>query len=168
LKQMALGFRIWADEHEGRFPMEVSWQEGGSKELTLRGWVAPSFWAASTQLNSPRMLTCPADKKRLPRVTNFASLADRKVSYFLGVDSAISNPQSVLGGDRNLATNNVALPAGLATIADPRMAGWTRESLHRAAGNLAFADGSVQQMTSESLRRSLDASGQRTNTVVIP
>lgn len=168
LKQMALGFRMWADEHEGQFPMQVSWQEGGSKELTLRGWVAPSFWAASNELNSPKMLVCPSDKKRLPPVTNFASLTDRKISYFLGLDSSLSNLQSVLGGDRNLATNNVALPLGLVTIADPQTAGWTRESLHLAAGNLAFADGSAQQMTSENLRKFLEASGQAKIRVVIP
>jgi prepilin-type processing-associated H-X9-DG protein len=168
LKQMALAFRMWASEHEDQFPMHVSWQSGGSKELTLRGWVAPSFWAISNELNSPKVLACPADKKRWPPFTNFASLTDRKISYFLGLDSALSNPQSVLSGDRNLDLNNVPAPAGLVSITDPQTVSWNRKSLHQAAGNLAFADGSVQQVNTDRLRKSLEASGSATNTVVVP
>jgi len=148
--------------------MHVSWQEGGSKELTLRGWVAPTFWTMSNELNNPKILVCPEDKKRLPRSTDFASLTDGKISYFLGLDSTLSNLESVLSGDRNLATNNVALPHGLVTIADSQTAGWTRESLHRAAGNFAFADGSAWQASSQELRKRLEASGMGRNRVVIP
>jgi len=112
LKQIALAFRMWADQHDQQFPMQVSWEQGGAKELSLRGWVAPNFWATSNELNSPKVLGCPADKKRLPPSDNFSSLTDRKISYFLGLNSTLSNPHSVLSGDRNLEINSVAAPPG--------------------------------------------------------
>ena len=167
LKQIALAFRMWAEQHDQQFPMQVSWQQGGAKELSLRGWVAPNFWAASNELNSPKVVVCPADKKRLPASANFSSLTDRKVSYFLGLDSTLSNPLSILSGDRNLEINSVAAIAGLVSIKDPQTVNWGRKLLHDGAGNVALADGSVHQTTPKSLRSALEASG-RTNAVILP
>lgn len=167
LKQIALSLTLWAEQHERRFPMQVSWQEGGSKELSLRGWVAPTFWAASNELSNPKILMCPADKKRLPPPTSFASLTDRKMSYFLGYESSITNPASVVAGDRNVEINGVLVSPGLVSIKKPQTVSWNRTSLHEVGGNVALGDGSAHRVTSKQLGTSLEASSTA-NTLIVP
>lgn len=165
LKQISLAMLLWSEEHGTSFPMEVSWTNGGSKELTLRGWVAPTFWAISNELYNPQVATCPGDEKRLPPAKRFNSMTDRQVSYFLNLGATVDTQQSVLLGDRNVATNGAGLPAGIAQIQDLQTVTWTTAVIHKGQGNVALVDGSVHQTTSKSLRDSLKTT---TNTLVIP
>src|SRR4051812_37944873 len=58
-KEIALGFRLWAHDHEGRFPWEIAAAEGGSKGTI--DW-SDHFRAASNELNTPKILYCVSDK----------------------------------------------------------------------------------------------------------
>ncbi len=94
-----------------------------------------------------------------------APVRDRAISYFIGTSASEEEPQSILGGDRNLAggpfstdpntpPSQVALRIPWATatnIAAMKSAVWTQD-IHQGAGNLLLGDGSVQQVTSGLMR----------------
>jgi prepilin-type processing-associated H-X9-DG protein len=178
LKQISLAMLVWAEENKMDFPMHVSFTNGGSKELTARGWVAPTFWAISNQLQTPTAVTCPDDKKRLPRADAFSSLTDRKISYFIHLDATLHEQKQdwVLLGDRHVATNGVALPAGIDGVAlpagivqihDPQTVSWTT-NIHQGQGNVALADGGVHQVNSKRFRDVLKPITTVPHTLVMP
>jgi hypothetical protein len=117
-----------------------------------------SLWSSTTQ---PRTLTAA---NNIP--VSFTS-------YFLCGDAAEAYPQMVISGDRNIGnlgltattsgqassainwgTNNVCSGTANGTT-EPFPWGWSTSELHQKAGNLAIADGSVQQTTSSGLMTAL-------------
>lgn len=155
LRQTGLAFQLFAHDHNGQFPMSVSANAGGSQELTSFSYqVAGEFFfsfrhfqALSNDLVTPRPLTCPADT-RIPAV-NFSSFNNRNLSYFVGLRAEYSKPHSILAGDRNLTNDYPQVP----TLLRPQLNRgwrWTAE-LHQFKGNLLFADGHVEEKTSQTL-----------------
>ncbi|HEY0552229.1 MAG TPA: hypothetical protein VGF13_21690 [Verrucomicrobiae bacterium] len=152
LKQIGLAARIYAADHEGRFPWLVSTNfnatnTSGSLELTNSPGVFVHFRAMSNELVTPKILHCRSDGARSQR-QDFAGLSDKNISYFVGFDAAETNPESILSGDRNITggiTNGF-----LRLIASYAQLGWTKD-IHQNAGNLGLGDGSVQQVTSQRL-----------------
>jgi hypothetical protein len=145
MKQVALGFRVWAIDNNGHFPMQVSVTNAGSMELAASGVVFPHFLVMSNELSTPKILVCPQDKRRA-YATNFDSgLTDKNVSYFLNIDCDPGDGSSLLCGDRNLT--NVA-PSGsrFVRIRNGSSIGWTKE-LHSGKGWLSFADTRVEGVT---------------------
>jgi hypothetical protein len=149
LKNIGLSFRVWAGEHGEKYPAQVSVTNGGLMELANVGVAFPSFLAISNELSTPKLLICPDDRNR-QFVATFAALTDTNLSYLINLDADSISPQALLIGDRNLATNNVALKPGLATLHTNSPVSWTGE-LHAHQGNIGLADGSVQQMRSSNL-----------------
>jgi prepilin-type processing-associated H-X9-DG protein len=166
LKHISLAMTLWSVDHGTNFPMEVSSTDRGSKELTDLGWVSPTFWAISNELGNSQIATCPDDKERLPPAKSFNSMPDRKISYFLNRNATFEKQDAVLLGDRNLATNGVGLPGGVAQIQDVQTVSWTT-AIHKGGGNVALVDGSAHQTTSKSLRDALKTTIV-TNTLVMP
>ena len=167
LKQVGLSFRLWAGDNGDKFPMQVSTRSGGSMEQVTDGLVAPHFQLMSNELATPKILICPQQSKRVA-ATNFASLQETNLSYFVVPEADESLPQLWLTGDRNLATNRKALKPGLATVTPNTALGWTAEP-HQHNGNLTLSDGSVQQFSNARLPAFLSAtftaySGATSNT----
>lgn len=141
-----------------------------------------SRWAAlSNHLATPKLLTCPADKERLPKKPFFGeapvfSLAgltnNRHLSYFLGIQTR-EQPAAlgILSGDRNVTNGGVALSPGRHILPVGSKLGWSTE-LHQSAGNVLLGDGSVQQLTSGRLREAFEASlkavGRTNDTWLVP
>src|SRR5688500_11390172 len=69
LKQIGLAFRVWAGEHQDRLPSQVSVTNGGAMEAVMAGDVAAVFRVMSNELNTPKILFCPTDKKRIQAIT---------------------------------------------------------------------------------------------------
>jgi competence protein ComGC len=163
-KQIGLSFKTWSIDNNDRFPMQVSTNEGGTKEL-ITGPAFVHFVVMSNELSTARILLCPNETKRT-WATNFTSdLSNSKISYFVGLDATDTNATLFLTGDRNI-TNGIRPAGGLLTLTTNRPAGWTEE-LHRSStnrktmiGNLALSDGSVHQVGNLGLRQALQASGQ--------
>ena len=179
LKQVGLAFRIWQGDNNDKYPMQVSVTNGGTMELVESGTVWQHFLAMSNEINTPKILICPFDVERVkntalvfggPPLTPrdpMAFTGDTNTSYFIGVDAVDTNPTMFLGGDRNLAIKNVALPPGLHSLGTNAPVGWTR-GLHENQGNILMDDASVQQFSTASLQKALEQTGVATNRLAIP
>lgn len=150
LKQVGLAFRLWAGDNYDKNPAQVSITAGGTMELVGNGSVAAQFIVMSNELSTPKILFCPTETTRSP-AAQWANLSDTNLSYFVVPEADETLPQMWLAGDRNLASNTVPLNAGMFTFKASTLMSWTA-TMHKHNGNLAVADGSVQQFTDQSLQ----------------
>ncbi len=196
LKNIGLAYRIFATDNNGSFP----WALNPTNQLStaIQGAFAwQHFVAVSNELSTPEIILCPADGIQpgtpadIPRVkaSNWLSFprltptaaGNRFVSYFVGLDASEENPQTILGGDRNLTPDTSAAapnilrngganqgplgPTGSYQILVPtadtfpvnaatRNFGFTART-HDGAGNILLGDGSVQQVTSARFREAI-------------
>ncbi len=181
LKNIGLAWRIYATDNNGIYPWQTAATNrsvfGPTNYATVPGaalvpaqGVGAVFAFVTNEFSTPKILLCPADGKRFQLKTNsFAFLMapaqavvrDRAISYFIGTSASGEQPQSILGGDRNLAggpfsadpkrpPSQVALRIPYATatnLAAMNSAVWTQD-IHQGAGNLLLGDASVQQVRS--------------------
>jgi hypothetical protein len=164
-KQIGLAFRMWANEHAERFPMNLTAAEGGTKEMAFQGFPLSSFLIISNEISHPKPLTCPEDKKRKP-ATDFAQLTAGSLSYFLGLDSSESRPQSILTGDRNICINGQPTK-GFVMITNWAAVSWDA-TIHNREGHIGLADGSAHQVTVNLFQKSLQATQLATNRFAVP
>jgi hypothetical protein len=98
LEQIGMALKVWAQEHDGKFPFSLSTNVGGTMESCAKdgeGFDSNAylhFQAASNQLGFPTILVCPEDRSKLP-ASGFQTLAAGNVSYRLrsGIDWAPTN-----------------------------------------------------------------------------
>ena len=166
LKQISLGFRIWSNDNEDRFPWAVPAIEGGTLEYATTTQVFLHFQAVSNELSTPKILVCEKDFKRT-RSSDWSVFNNSNLSYFIGLDAQETDPSSILSGDRNLSTNGVGLSGGIFNLTTNLQMGWTT-SIHTNAGNIGLADGSVQQVNKGALQKHLQAGLLRTNRFAVP
>jgi hypothetical protein len=144
LKQTALGFCLYASDHEDRFPWQLTTNLGGTLEYLDSSQVYRHFSSISNELQNPKILVCPSDSSRT-RSMNWTSLTNANISYFI----VMSTNQPVLSGDRLISTNDLAL-SGVITIVNPRTIR-PISGLHEGKANLALMDGSVLSFTRDRL-----------------
>lgn len=165
LKNIGLGYRIWATGHTNSFPMNLSTNLGGTHELLAGSETFRHFQALPNELNTPLILVCPSDTRK--PAANFARLKNENISYFVGLDADETAPQTLLAGDRNLTINGVAVENGIVEVTGKTVVGWTA-TMHRGVGNVAVGDGSVQQATTLRLRDQMRNLGMVTNRLSFP
>jgi len=157
LRQVGIAFHVFANEHDQKFPMQLSTNRDGSLEYN---WTAPNvsglfffsfhnFQAASNELVSPKLLVCRADRR--VAATNFATLRDINVSYFAATNADPVRADSILAGDWNL-TNAVAGQRPAVIDGTELSFAWTGE-VHEDRGNVLFADGRVELLKSFSAQK---------------
>jgi len=210
LKNVGLACRIFATDNSGRFPWDVPVSEGGAADYVAASGgtnfpggpsgqvnlTANPAWAIfavlSNELSTPKIILCPSDSKKKPAASWRAMLAsngtavtdpNKSVSYFVGLTASEEQPQSILGGDRNL-TNGVAsnpavfngdtgtttkgikvvinAPTGSPVRTITTSAGFTG-TIHQNAGNFLLGDGSVQQVTSGRAKEQIRDAGTATD-----
>jgi prepilin-type processing-associated H-X9-DG protein len=166
LKQVGLAFRIYANDNHDLYPMRVPEAAGGAKEAVERGELFRIFQVMSNELSVPRTVFCPAEASQRTTTTNWAALRNSNLSYFVGLDAEDTRPNTILSGDRDIAENGQLL-RGAANLTTNRPVAW-HKLLHKEGGNVALADGSVQQTTSDTLRPLLAKTGDTTNRVLFP
>jgi hypothetical protein len=164
MAQITLGFRVWEGDQEIRFPMSTAGTNGGTLEWVEGGNVFKHLQVMSNEIYDPKILICPADKRAF--ATNFLSLKNENISYFVALDATSSNPQMFLTGDRNI-TNGLTPQRTVLALPPDRPAGWT-ETMHKFQGNVGLADGSVQAFSTSSLREALKNTGDATNRIALP
>jgi len=167
LKQIGLAMRVWEGNHGDKYPMAVSETNGGSMEFTTGPNVWRHFQVMSNELSTPKVLMCAAETDRHRFLaTNFINFGNSNISFFVGVDANESNPQMILSGDHNV-TNGVPVRNGLRLLTTNQLAGWTAK-MHNKVGNIALADGSVQQLSSVGLQNTIANTGLATNRLQMP
>jgi prepilin-type processing-associated H-X9-DG protein len=165
LKQIGLAFETWAFDHTGLFPMSVSTNFGGTREYIANGEMFRHFAVMSNELSTPVILACPADSRR-PAKSFHRSFSNTNLSYFVGVDANNNAPQMFLSGYRNI-TGGIRLPNGLLGLTTNGALGWS-PPIHRGYGNIALADGSVQQLDVLHLQEASRWTGAVTNRLAMP
>ena len=173
LKQIGLAYRIWEGDNGDIYPMGISVTNGGTRELVQTGNVVVTFQVMSNELSTPKILICTGDgynpgDTNATFATNFGTLSNSNISYFVGVDVTNDvNPQLILSGDCNFEIGGKPVKSGLLSI-------WTNDPVtwspvrHGTSGNLGFADGSVQSVSTTSLRSYFERTGFATNRLAIP
>lgn len=154
LKQIGLAMRMWANDNGDQFPWEVALAKKGTLELADSPDVYRHFLAVSNELNSPKILACPTDTK-VTRVTDWPSLGNTNLSYFIGLDADESRPQSILSGDRNI-TGGQFVTNRVMRFTKDSPASWGAD-LHEHEGNIALGDGSALQLTTPLLRKQIQS-----------
>jgi len=165
LKQIGLSFRLWAGDNGDKYPMQVSVTNGGTMELVRSGIVFPNFQVMSNGLSTPKVLVCPSDTRTAAKDFS-VGFSNTNVSYFVGLEADESNPQMLLAGDRNI-TGGKKPVNGILTLTTNDVISWTR-GMHNGVGNVALADGHVDQLTSSRLQEALKNSGVATNRLALP
>ncbi len=172
LKEIALAWRVWADDHGDKLPWRVDKTLEGSATLP-NAW--QHFAVLSHHLVTPRVLVCPSDRDRTKRPQaigwdkmksanyGWPGYANDLTSYFVGLDGQETRPLSLMAGDRNIegGRNNQlcvslggALAAPVGTAVEPvdvPTLGW-KSDLHNRSGNLLLGDGSAHQRNKAGLK----------------
>jgi hypothetical protein len=165
LKQVGISFQLWAYDHGGKFPMQVSTNQGGALELADSGDVSPHFVSMSNELQTPKIIYCPGDRKRQAG-TDFASVSDVNISYFIVPQTGNETPGLWLAGDRDLSTDGVLLPHGPAQITTNSSVGWAGR-IHKAdkagVGIVVFNDGHVEFVPQRRAQESITSAIQAYN-----
>lgn len=194
LKNVGLAFRIFATDHQDRFPMMVSTISGGSREFVGdNARIFMHFGVMSNELSTPKILISPlADVSPRIEATRFVEGPDRtgaqvefdrnqNISYFVGIDADETAPRSLLAGNRWI-TNSVRRSVSEAmhvrfghdqTDRDSSAgtAGWALHPSHQKdtrGGAVVFGDGSVARLDSNELREALTASEAKENELALP
>ncbi len=186
IKQVSMGLRLFANDNDSRYP-DASTNIPSSTDL----WKL--FQLAQNDLSSPRILVCPTDTDRFPATdfltdTNsptysgsFAHPSKRNLalSYFYAAGPDEASPRRLLLGDRNLTRDpkrSDQSPGTNVLTGTQRLGSTTNEvkdlrwasSVHDRGGNMAFMDGSAQQLTSGKLREAVMNTGDTTNRIWLP
>lgn len=164
LKQDGLAFRMWGDDH-GAYPMRYKTNGFDGTSLEPQQMPYVYFQVMSNELNTPKILACPADDRQ--QAIDFPSLRNANISYFVGLDADETMPQMFLDGDRNLTVNGAQVRSGLAQIKSTDSVGWTSQ-IHRGQGNVGLADGSVQGFTAPAVKQAVKYSGTNVFRLAIP
>jgi hypothetical protein len=146
-KQIAVGFIMWRDDNDGKFPWEISSANNGTMESSEKGDVAPNYSALLAYVHQPRIFVCPTDTARTV-ATNQARVLNQNASYFVGLDNTNTNPAAgILTGDRHLKASHMPVGPGLFVYSNGLPMNWTLE-LHgndrnSPMGVISFQDGHV-------------------------
>ncbi len=170
VRQVAISFRVWASDHNEKFPMQVPVAKGGSWEWVESGLVAPHYGVMSNELTIPKILICPNDRTRKGALSFGTNLTEANISYFVSVDTALKRPCMLLAGDCKITLDGEQLKPGLWLLSTNQNVGWTRR-IHgwdQNAGNVALADGTVRQVNGSGLRELLANSAKLSNRLAIP
>lgn len=165
LKQVAIGFRMWSNDHEEAFPWAVSASKGGTLEFRETPEVFRHFLAASNEMNQPKILVCPRDEERT-RVATWTNFSNSNVSYFINLDASEDVPTAILAGDRNI-TGGTSSNGYQMTFTETSQASFTR-AMHDTAGNIVLADGSGAQVTPDLVTKFVRSAGTPAMRFAIP
>ncbi len=168
LKEIALGYRLWANENSDKFPWAVGTTNGGS--LGSSDWT-DNYRVASNEMVTPKIIVCPSDNQKTIAPNWLVLDGDRHISFFIGPDAEETKPATILAGDRNVYGGGGGLDLswnrGMGTSID---ATWLN-TIHVNKGEIVLSDGSVQQTKTPALREQITSalqSGSQTVTFSLP
>ena len=154
LKQVSLGFRMWASDNSDKFPWQLAPDKGGT--LNSPDWTS-NYRTCSNEFKTPKILVCAADTLKRA-ATNWPSMSgDAHISYFYSPSATETKPQTILAGDQNVLGGGGGLdPTWTPFMGTSIDAAWDA-TMHVRNGNLALSDGSVQQVPTITLRNQISS-----------
>ncbi len=126
-----------------------------------------NYLAMSNVLDTPHVLWCPDDKGHVLATNWTSGFSAKNISYFVGLDASTNHPHMFLSGDDNFVIGGVPVKSGLLEFSTNAAIAWTEER-HFFAGNIVFADGSVEQTSLQGLQKAAQNTGVATNRLAIP
>jgi prepilin-type processing-associated H-X9-DG protein len=166
LKRLDLAYKVWAGDHNDKFPAQISVADGGAMELVGGPDAWKVFLVISNALDSPQILICPADTRQFARNLG-SSFSRTNISYFINPNATDSDPQMLFFGDDNFEIAGAPVKPGLLELSSNIPIAWSA-SRHKFSGNIALADGSVQGVSTTGLTNALYQTGIVTNRLIIP
>jgi prepilin-type N-terminal cleavage/methylation domain-containing protein len=176
-KQIGLALNLWAGDHGDRYPPVVDAAEGGSQKA-LETWL--HFLTLTNELTTPKVLHCPADRvKKIASSfssspTGLRTLKNGAISYAIATHKPQpGNSMMHLTADRNLLGREREgcgygeIYGFITQIKAGDDFGWDN-TMHARAGNMALADGSVQQFSRTGLGRFIAGTGDSPNCTLKP
>ena len=135
----------------------------------MAGQISLHFGRMSNELESVKVLVCPADQEKSAAQSFAEGFTNANVSYFASLDAQETYPQTFLSGDRNLALDGKNVRQGIQILTTnlSRALSWTR-TIHNKCGNIGLGDGSVQRLDQHSLVEAFLNQGMITNRLVFP
>ncbi len=126
--------------------------------------VTPHFLAVSNWISDLRILTCPGDNRSA--ATNWQSLADSNISYFINLDSTEFKPNRIGIGDRALISSTEPTNGKL-IIATNGTYQW-KTNIHNGRGTISYGDYTVHQFKSGELTSELQKPINVGNRIQLP
>jgi prepilin-type N-terminal cleavage/methylation domain-containing protein len=165
LRQLGLGYSLWADDHGQKYPWLVNPSDGGTMGA---GFAWMHAQAISDFLVTPKLLHCPCDNEKKTAAdfstrspAGFPALTNTALSYNLGLDASPLAPGIPLASDHNVVgyTNQFCVIAQLVGVKwpAPEVASWDAK-VHGYRGNLLLGDGSARQLDNSHLKAQMCAS----------
>lgn len=156
LKQVGVAMSAWAHEHNDLFPMQVRTNQQGTLEIAravvLSRDVSETFrhfQALSNEMVTPKVLVCPAERRRVPAV-NFPALRNENVSYWINPGAVLGRVDSPLAGDRNVRTSGRMEWTFIQFGAGDNVE--FSAELHGNRGNVLFGDAHVDDLDGHAFR----------------
>jgi prepilin-type N-terminal cleavage/methylation domain-containing protein len=170
LKQISLGYNMWAETKGNLFPWEASINMGGTMELISNGNATDHFLPLSTFLPQASSLFCSTDRFVRQRTDSYRGFSNTNLSYFVSIDARLTGPVSaadlIIAGDRHLSVDNQMVNPGLFATTNYTALGW--KGFHPTRGLLAFVDGHAIVVKKENLPAVFQRQTIATNRLVIP
>jgi type II secretory pathway pseudopilin PulG len=110
LRCIVLAYAMWAEDNGNLTPSQQTVANGGWADFLTNADQGPICWTNYAIMGkdywlSPDSLICPCDERQ-PALTLTNQFSNTNVSYFVGVSGSMQ-PNSILGGDRNLGPGAV-------------------------------------------------------------
>lgn len=152
LMEIGFEFKAWADDNNGKFPMQASITNGWVMDLAVLGDAAAVFQVMSNEISNPKILVCPNDPLHRSATNWTTDFGNEHISYFVGLDVTEQNPNSILAGDDNFEINGTEVKSGMLQLTTNTPIAWTI-ARHHLSGSIALADGSVVSQPNSGLTR---------------
>jgi prepilin-type N-terminal cleavage/methylation domain-containing protein len=164
LKQVTLGFRMWAQDNDDKLPWTIGITNGGT--LDSPDWIE-HFRVCSNEFSTPQFLICAADREKRPAIDWRTIDANRHISFFIGLNAKLDKPETILAGDRNVYGGGGGLdPSWNPYMGSSIDAAWLN-TIHMNKGQIGLADGSVHLTTTPDLRERISTALAEGSTNVV-
>jgi prepilin-type N-terminal cleavage/methylation domain-containing protein/prepilin-type processing-associated H-X9-DG protein len=153
LRQTGLGYHLFANDHNGKFPTQVSTNDGGSLEFVIAGYQIHGqrfyfsfqhFRPLAADLGTPKLFACPGDLWRWP-ATNFSQFNNWNLSYVIGLKANPLVPGAILAANRTLLQGFLDFPNLTFGRFTTFGTNYWEGSFHEKGGNVLFSDNHVEE-----------------------
>ncbi len=172
LRSTGVAFNAWAHDHSDFFPMQLSTNQSGTKELAELTTMSPDqslthrhLQALSNELVLAKVLRCPADHLRVA-AEDFARLDNTNVSYWINLAASMAQPSVPLAGDRNVRTSGRTEWTFITFGTGDRVE--FNAELHGYQGNVLFGDGHVELLAAAGLVKAFSGTNGLEATLSLP